>query len=179
MAHDLRTQAQSASPMGSSAFGVRPEFKRVERAENPHIISLLEFYKRHRRADGLLPRRLIPCRELMPLLQNLYLIEPVDATGRDWRFRLAGTAIRHRFGIEVTGKLVRDIYTEDSVERPTERYREVAFGREVHILRGRFLGGGREFFDVELLEFPVEGPIEGCETVAGALFVADEAENPA
>jgi hypothetical protein len=72
---------------------------------------LLDVWYTHQ-PEGLIVGKHVPSRDLAPLLSSLVLYEPVN-DGDDWRIRLAGAALLRRFGRDVAGSLVSDLYPHD------------------------------------------------------------------
>lgn len=115
---------------------------------------LLAFWLKHSQGGQLLSRAAIPSREILDLMGNLFLVEPVDPEGKDWRFRLAGEVLNARFGQNPTGRCVSELHTLETAPRTIGRYNEVAKAREPRILRGRFVGLGRDFYEIEVVQLP-------------------------
>jgi hypothetical protein len=136
----------------------RPRFRNetevVDEVQNEGSHRLLEFWAQHSQDGRLLSRAAIPSREILDLMGNLFLVEPVDAEGSDWRFRLAGEVLNARFGQNPTGRCVSELHTLDLAPRTIGRYNAVAKGRVPLILRGRLLGLGRDFYEIEIVQLP-------------------------
>lgn len=115
---------------------------------------LLAFWLKHSQGGQLLSRAAIPSREILDLMGNLFLVEPVDPEGSDWRFRLAGEVLNARFGQNPTGRCVSELHTLERAPHTISRYNEVAQGREPRILRGRLVGLGRDFYEIEVVHLP-------------------------
>jgi hypothetical protein len=65
---------------------------------------------------GMIVGRDVPARALGPALRNLILYEPISG-GSNFHVRLAGSALLRRFGRDVTGLNLSDIYEGPSFER--------------------------------------------------------------
>lgn len=115
---------------------------------------LLTFWSKHSQGAQLLSRAAIPSREILDLMSNLFLVEPVDREGSDWRFRLVGEVLNARFGQNPTGRCVSELHTLDTAPRTIARYNAVAQGRKPSILRGRLIGLGRDFYEIEVVQLP-------------------------
>ncbi len=61
------------------------------------------------RGGGFVIGRDVPARPIARLLKNLLIHEPLP-DGTDTRVRLAGTAVKHRFGAEVHGTMFSDLF---------------------------------------------------------------------
>jgi hypothetical protein len=85
--------------------------KQLSEPTLPKAKKLLEFWQ-ERQPEGVVVGRHVPSREIAPLLSSLVLYEPVD-DGNDWRVRLAGAALLRRFGRDVSGQMISDLYPHD------------------------------------------------------------------
>jgi hypothetical protein len=77
----------------------------------PRACRLLDVWYTHQ-PEGMIVGRHVPSRDLAPLLSSLVLYEPVNE-GDDWRIRLAGAAMLRRFGRDVAGSLISNLYAHD------------------------------------------------------------------
>ncbi len=72
---------------------------------------LLDFWREHQ-PEGIVVGKHVPSREIGPLLSSLVLYEPID-DGQDWRVRLAGAGLLRRFGRDVSGQVISELYPRD------------------------------------------------------------------
>lgn len=100
LAHDGRFVAPSAA---EEMCGVLP-------APAHHGARFLFDHWRERHlTGGFIVGIHVPSRELSTVLPGIALHEPVDG-GRDYRVRLAGTSLRRRFGRDITGLTLSDLF---------------------------------------------------------------------
>ncbi len=133
--------------------------------------TLLNYYKSHQ-ARGVLPQRTdMPCRELLGIMPDLFMLEPVDAAGQDWRFRLVGQGIVEHVGVDATGLCVSQAYEPTDAERNAGDYREIAMNGNTRITRGTFHGIDREFLQMEIVHVPMIGSDGVTPWVLGGLFI--------
>ena len=144
--------------------------RRLVEPSHPLAHKLLAFWAAKRKAGGLLNKSDIPCRAMGDLLPNLFLFEPVDDAGADWRCRVVGSAIRERYGgPNQRGRTLFEDYAPDIAGRRAANYRHVTQSGEPLIMRGRLMNIGRDFYEVEVLNLPVASGT-GALWVLGGMF---------
>ncbi len=86
------------------------DYVRVPAPRHADAIDLLDYWRAVvARGDGFVIGRDIPARPIARLLKNLLIHEPLP-DGSDTRVRLAGTAVKRRFGSEVHGTMFSDLF---------------------------------------------------------------------
>ena len=86
------------------------DYSRVIAPRHPEAIELLDYWRTVvARGNGFLIGRDIPARPIARLLKNVRIDEPLP-DGSDIRVRLAGTAIKRRFGTDVHGALLSGLF---------------------------------------------------------------------
>jgi hypothetical protein len=132
------------------------EFRRVEALGHWQAPEAVRFWEQ-RPADGIVIGRDIPSRGIARLLNRVLIYEPSDER-RDLKVHLAGSAIRYRFGRDVTGLRMSELF------RPEEypiRFRAVMEAIERNEPRMALITHGTKDFEVlrlELLMLPVIAP---------------------
>ncbi|ABS64199.1 protein of unknown function DUF1457 [Parvibaculum lavamentivorans DS-1] len=129
----------------------------IPAASHPLSLALIDFWERHRKDGRLLSRAELPCREAAPLLPNVFVLEPTDASARDWRLRLVGTTLTRWLDFDPTGMTISEFYHPDHVDHNAGVYRKVTTQQEPHITRGRLCGVKRDFLELEIVHLPMEG----------------------
>jgi hypothetical protein len=133
--------------------------------------TLLNYYQSHQ-ARGVLPKRTdMPCRELLGIMPDLFMLEPVDAAGHDWRFRLVGQGLVEHVGVDATGLCISQAYEAEDAKRNAGDYRDIAMNGNTRITRGTFHGIDREFLQMEIVHVPMVGSDGVTPWVLGGLFV--------
>ena len=127
--------------------------------EHPHSAELIALWRAFEAKDGMRMGRDIPSRALSKLLPSLVIAEPVDAW-RDARIRLAGSVLAERFGRDISGLLISELYKA----APSDGEMLVSAGRravESHdpvLIDARVLAGTTEIMRFEVAALPILAP---------------------
>ena len=122
--------------------------------------------------DGFVVGRDVPARQLSRILRNLGIYEPLDDC-RDFRARLAGTAFLRRFGRDITGLRLSDIYAPAKLEAQHALLSETIRGVAPSVIDVRIAREERVFLHFEFLRLPVLSPDRGETWVLGGIFYSD------
>jgi hypothetical protein len=136
--------------------GVVSVYRPITELTHPMAQKAMAFWG-GRPADGLVIGRDIPSRAIAELLKRIIVHEPID-DGRDLKVRLAGGAIRRRFGREITGETLSQLFPTPDL--PT-RLRSVmtAINEGIPQFADCVLrGGSMELIHTELVILPVFAP---------------------
>lgn len=133
---------------------------------------LLDHWRARDGGMGFIVGRDVPSRPLAGVLRNLALYEPIDELG-DFRLRLAGTAFMRRFGRDVTGLKLSDIYDARTFARERVSLLEIVDKKFPEIFDVKMTCEGRVFQQFEALRLPVISPDRKETWVMGALFYSD------
>jgi hypothetical protein len=133
---------------------------------------LLERWRLRKTEGEFVVGRDIPSRVLAAILRNLALFEPLNG-GEDFQARLAGTAFMRRFGRDIAGLKLSEIFEPKSFERHRARMAEIAetgtpLGFEVEMERN-----DRVFLHFEVLRLPVLAPDRVSTWILSGLFYYD------
>jgi hypothetical protein len=91
---------------------------------HPGAQQLLAYWNACQVDGGFVMGRDVPTRSIASLTKNLIVLEPVqDQT--DFRFRLVGQALRDRFGRDVAGLLISEVYDEPTTQSFQSALRKV------------------------------------------------------
>ncbi len=149
---------------------MRIEVDQLDKPTHPDGLVLLDYFESHR-ARGVVPRRAdLPAREIVRILPNVFILEPIDPEGLDWRLRLLGQGLVDRFGADPTGLAISQIYATDQVEYNAGVYRAVVAGERLSVTRGTFQDIDREFLTFEIVHTPIIGSDEKTRWVLGGIF---------
>jgi len=109
----------------SGRHGICTEYEAIAAPTHPDAAKALAFWQA-RPADGIIIGRDLPSRAIASLLSHVIVHEPIDG-GNDLKVRLAGTAVRRRFGRDITGCTLSELFPTDSF---TYRLRSVMMAIE-------------------------------------------------
>ena len=169
----LRKQ-ENARPALADDVRIETAVTPVDAPQHPQSLALLEFWTRHRQGDRLLSRAGLPCRETSALLPSIFVLEPLDPEGIDWRLRLIGTLLTSWLGFDPTGEAISELYKPEGVEDNAEVYRQVTRERIVHATQGRLRGIKRDFLSLEILHLPMEGTTPQDMLLLGSISILPE-----
>ena len=114
-------------------------------------------WHKHASTGGFMVGIHIPSRKLGRVLPALSLYDPIDR-GRDFRVRLAGTALRRRFGRDITGLKLSDVFRGKSFDYYAGRMRRVLTDGEPFMLDLRTMHDGVTQMRFEWLGVQVFSP---------------------
>lgn len=80
--------------------------------EHPSAAALIEIWRAHEAEGGMRMGRDIPSRGLAKLLPNIVIAEPIGAW-EDAYIRLAGSVLTERFGRDIAGMRISELYQND------------------------------------------------------------------
>jgi hypothetical protein len=118
---------------------------------------------------ALPPCEAISLGEMREVESDLMTLEPTSAAG-ELRYRLVGTAITARFGIELAGKTLRF----DTSGGWATAFHEAITARRPVALRGRVSGGTSGWATFEAVVLPLACPVEGGISVLAGMFFFDD-----
>ncbi|MBX3496497.1 MAG: PAS domain-containing protein [Parvibaculum sp.] len=165
---------KDARPSPADDVQIETDVVQIPAPEHPLSLALLDFWSRHKQGDRLLRRADLPCREMSALLPSIFVLEPLDPEGADWRLRLIGTQLTGWLGFDPTGKAISEIYRPECVADNAEVYREVTRDRIVHATQGRLCGINRDFLKLEILHLPMEGTTPQDMLLLGSISIFPE-----
>lgn len=155
--------AQRAGGLGH--IGLRAEL--IPSPLHPDALKLLAYWESKRTDKGLVSRAAIAPQEILPLLPSLFIAEPRAA---DWSYRLFGTGIAARCGVDFTNKTVAQVYDPETSEACHRLYRSIACRLQPTYVRGNYLGLGIEHATIEALNFPILGRDGRTIWIFGGIF---------
>jgi hypothetical protein len=163
--------ASPAVPRGPASHGPGFPLARFESAVVPPLHAASQqfiAYCRSRRAqDGRLYRAAIAPADLPRLLPYLFIAGPSPA---GWHYRLFGTRLAERLGIEMTGRATGQIFEPSTAARIDRISDAVAAGDRPVTRRGRFSGLGPALLMVESTHYPTVARDGWGPVVVGCLF---------
>lgn len=135
------------------------DYQRVNALEHWLAPEALRFWDR-RPADGIVIGRDVPSRAIARLLNRVIVYEPID-DHHDLKVRLAGTAVRHRFGHDITGQKMSELFSPAEFPIRFQTVMEVIERNEPRMARIVHGSTDVEILRIELLTLPVVAPNGG------------------
>ncbi|MGA7676681.1 MAG: PAS domain-containing protein [Rhizomicrobium sp.] len=135
---------------------IRDDYRAVAAPSHPKAQKLLAFWK-DRAKDGVVVGRDVPSRPISDILSNIMIYEPIDG-GRDYRVRLAGESIRRRFGRDVSGMLMSELFSPDEFREHIGTARACIESGTMAIVDSRLTNGAVEWMHLEVVVLPVTAP---------------------
>ncbi|HXC54948.1 MAG TPA: PAS domain-containing protein [Rhizomicrobium sp.] len=131
-------------------------YARVDAPRHPSANRLFAYWRDCVAARGIfVVGRDVPARPIANLLCNIVINEPL-ADGSDMRVRLAGTSVRRRFGGDIRGHKLSELFSpEDFSHHVAASFEAVRTGKPV-ILDSSLKRGGVEELHTEVLLLPVK-----------------------
>lgn len=170
---DLSLGARSKARLILSLTRVEMDVERFDDPEHPSGCKLLNFWYAHKGRGKMLKRSDLPAREILDLMPNLFILEPVSPAGEDWRFRLFGQGLAEILGGDPTGLQISQIYSPHQVEHNAALYRDRSQSCLPFVSRGRILGIERDYMPFEVTNVPIESEAGGPRMFLGGMFVLD------
>jgi hypothetical protein len=131
----------------------------------------LQNWQEKHQSGGFVVGRDLPSRVLAGVLRNLAIYEPVES-GADFRVRVAGTALVRRYGCDVTGLLLSQLYEPRAFEGQLGAMTKAANGAPM-FCDVRVMRAGRLELQYESLQLPVRSPDLAQNWVMGGFFYPD------
>jgi len=136
---------------------LRNDFALVAEPVHPGARQLLDYWRERVADGGFVVGRDIPARRVVKLLPNVTVYEPL-ADGSDLRVRLAGGAIRRRFGKEIKGRYMSELFSPEDFKRHHEDSREVLRSGAPAFVDSRLLRENNLEMHLEVVILPVTAP---------------------
>lgn len=121
--------------------------------------------------DGFVVGRDIPSRALSTILRNIAVFEPIEG---DFRARIGGTALLHRFGRDITGARMSELYTPATFSRRCRWLGDAMNGNRPVIHKIEMQEGNRKPLSFELVILPVLAPDRHTQWALGGFFYYED-----
>jgi hypothetical protein len=121
---------------------------------------------------GLIVGRDVPSRRLGGILRNLAVFEPLDGAA-DFHARLAGTAFLRRFGRDITGLKLSEIFRTPVFELHRDNLAKVVRNGVPGLYDVKVYAGRKRSLHCDLLRLPAFSPDRGTVWVLSGLFFHD------
>jgi len=124
--------------------------------EHPGSIALIEHWLAHEANGGMRMGRDIPSRAMSKLLPNIAICEPVGSW-EDGRIRIAGAILTERFGRDIAGILITELYCNDpaGAEMLLDGARQAQETRKPGLLSTRVVANKIEVMRFEVVALPI------------------------
>src|SRR5665213_3237509 len=134
--------------------------------------ALLAHWHDNQAKGGLVFGQDVPSRELSATLRNLIVYEPLDE-GRDFRVRVAGSALIRRFGRDVKGLLLSELFEGGMFARQRDEMNAMIRDGKPFSLDVVLWSGRRNGLQFEVLGLPILASENGPYWPVIAIFYHD------
>jgi len=124
-------------------------------------------WREHEKGGGFVIGRDVPSRQLSGILRNLAIFEPEVS---DFRVRLAGTAFLRRFGRDITGLKLSEIFKQPNFEFHRDSMAEIVKTGVPSALDVKLKRKKRTILHCEALRLPVISPDRKGTWILSGLF---------
>ena len=160
------------SDVDSRAPDYRERAVRIDAPKHSGARLTLAVWRRCVASDGFVVGRDIPSRDLSNVLRNLAIYEPVEES-RDFRIRIAGTAFYRRFGRDITGERLSNLFEPEAFERRRASLTHLIGNGAPYIFEVERVQGSRMPMLFELLLLPVLASDRVTRWAMGGIFFQD------
>lgn len=137
--------------------GAEADILPIEAMSHPDAELAMQFWQT-RPADGIRIRRDVPSRAIASLLSRIVVCEPLP-DGCDYRVHLAGGTINQRFGHDIAGEYLSEIFDDPSEFRVRlNGLNEALDSDEPRMMRIIYHAGSVELLRHEIMVLPVTAP---------------------
>ena len=120
---------------------------------HPRAQELLAFWNA-RPSDGIVVGRDVPSRQIANILSHIAIYEPVGGR-HDFKVRLAGNSVLSRYGRDIKGKLMSELFDPDAFHHHLRKTLEVLDNDTPLILDSHLISGSVETLHAEVVVMPV------------------------
>jgi hypothetical protein len=133
---------------------------------------LFEFWRERNDEGGFVIGRHVPSRALARLMSHLVVYEPLDE-GEDFRARIAGTSLLRRFGRDISGSKLSELFEPHAFEAQRDDLRTLLRTGKPCVLEVKATVDGYPALHFEILALPVLAPDRETPWVLSGLFYYD------
>jgi hypothetical protein len=153
----------------SMPFGIDVRFA-VEAPREPECARFLQSWRiGGNRADSWPGKALAPV-EALSLLPQTFVIE---RTGQGWRYKLFGAGLVGQLGVDLTGRLVRDVFAPAAADAMTHLFQGVAWRRAPVAIVGHWSDANGLEREFECVHAPLTGHDRCVSALLGCLSVRE------
>jgi len=133
---------------------------------------LFDFWRGRNDEGGFVIGRHVPSRPLAKLMSNLLVYEPLD-DGRDFRARIAGAALLRRFGRDISGCKLSELFEPHAFAAQRDDMRALLHTGKPCVLEVKATFNGYPTLHFELVGLPVLAPDGQTPWILSGLFYYD------
>jgi hypothetical protein len=126
----------------------------VAEPAHPESLALLRYWQDCAAKGGLRLGRDLPAAPIARLMSKLHVFEPL-AQNADFRIRLAGTGLIRRFGSDVSGRALSELYSGPVFEDYRSNLAATIESGTPMVIDSRVSQGPNELFHMEYMFVPV------------------------
>ena len=152
----MQEWAHTSNGTTPGVLKLHDDFKVMAAPIHPKAQKLYAFWQ-ERAERGIVIGRDVPSRPIADLLSSISIYEPAN-DGTDLRVRLAGSSMRRRFGDDITGKLMSELFAPDDFRAHFEDARASLDTGRPTFVDSRLSIGAVEQMHLEVVTLPVLAP---------------------
>jgi hypothetical protein len=133
---------------------------------------LFEFWRERNEEGGFVIGRHVPSRPLARLMSHLVVYEPLHE-GEDFRARIAGTSLLRRFGRDISGSKLSELFERNAFEAQRDDLRTLLRTGKPCVLEVKATVDGYPALHFEIVALPVLAPDRETPWVLSGLFYYD------
>lgn len=133
---------------------------------------LFEFWRERNEEGGFVIGRHVPSRALARLMSHLIVYEPLEE-GEDFRARIAGTSLLRRFGRDISGSKLSELFEPNAFAAQRDDLRTLLRTGKPCVLEVKATVDGYPALHFEIVALPVLAPDRETPWVLSGLFYYD------
>jgi hypothetical protein len=168
----MQALGQVWADVDKSDPGFEESFAVMREPSHYDACHLFNHWLKRTEEGGFVVGKDVPSRTLAPLLRNLVLYEPVD-DGADFKARLAGSALMRRFGQDISGLRLSQMFDQRAFECQRYDMLQIIRTSQPCVLEGKVRALAHPGLHFEILALPVLAPDLETVWVLSGLFYYD------
>lgn len=156
----------------NDAIGFQETITVMREASHFDARYLIEVWQKWCADGGFVIGRHVPSRELAAVMSHLVVYEPLDG-GADFRARLAGAALMRRFGRDISGSRLSELFAQEAFAARRDDLQMILRLQTPCVLEGRVTVDNYPMLHFEIVALPVLAPDEKTPWILAGLFYHD------
>lgn len=153
-------------------LGRKLQYTLLDEAVHPDSKKLIETWRTRQADGGFVMGRDIPSRPLATLLHSIMVTEPInDRT--DFKIRLAGTALRRRWGCEITGMQFSQLFSPETLATQLRETNQVLDSGQPALMDVKEIEAGVVRFHREAIVLRILAPDKVTPWIMAGVFYFD------